>query len=504
MFQGNVYVCTLKFQSLKRDHSSSDLLWKDSLASSSKVSIAQARPFLFRPDLSMRGNFADSSFNRSSATIPLPTASAEFLSSDLRSKFQSLKRDHSSSDTSAMGRPLRLRSSRVSIAQARPFLFRPFYRKTMDDRDAWFQSLKRDHSSSDVDRIWPGLHMYRFQSLKRDHSSSDPVSRENRCIPSSVSIAQARPFLFRRSLSQRRAVFSESFNRSSATIPLPTAASRNAQAGSIELCFNRSSATIPLPTARAKSTGTRAELRFNRSSATIPLPTCAIAAIGSRPICFNRSSATIPLPTRTAPPCPRCRHRFQSLKRDHSSSDIAFCALEIVLVAKVSIAQARPFLFRRKPAALMCATASSKFQSLKRDHSSSDKTLAHDLRGRVEVSIAQARPFLFRRDIDLPAGQRVDVSIAQARPFLFRPGRSIPLYWNRACFNRSSATIPLPTRRRGYDPVREAAVSIAQARPFLFRRRRKNGRWHDAHVSIAQARPFLFRLRKGRRIWRKR
>src|SRR5579884_3954555 len=100
MFQGNVYVCTLKFQSLKRDHSSSDLLWKDSLASSSKVSIAQARPFLFRPDLSMRGNFADSSFNRSSATIPLPTASAEFLSSDLRSKFQSLKRDHSSSDRS--------------------------------------------------------------------------------------------------------------------------------------------------------------------------------------------------------------------------------------------------------------------------------------------------------------------------------------------------------------------------------------------------------------------
>src|SRR5579884_953043 len=288
MFQGNVYVCTLKFQSLKRDHSSSDLLWKDSLASSSKVSIAQARPFLFRPDLSMRGNFADSSFNRSSATIPLPTASAEFLSSDLRSKFQSLKRDHSSSDTSAMGRPLRLRSSRVSIAQARPFLFRPFYRKTMDDRDAWFQSLKRDHSSSDskqrwcecqsrrvsiaqarpflfrppgswpdpgscrrfqslkrdhsssdVDRLWHRLKwkqfqslkrdhsssdkakrrfitsfMYKFQSLKRDHSSSDPVSRENRCIPSSVSIAQARPFLFRRSLSQRRAVFSESFNRS--------------------------------------------------------------------------------------------------------------------------------------------------------------------------------------------------------------------------------------------------------------------------------------------------
>ncbi len=187
----------------------------------------------------------------------------------------------------------------VSIAQARPFLFRP--RGSRAETGTWkqFQSLKRDHSSSDkAKRRFITSFMYKFQSLKRDHSSSDPVSRENRCIPSSVSIAQARPFLFRRSLSQRRAVFSESFNRSSATIPLPTAASRNAQAGSIELCFNRSSATIPLPTARAKSTGTRAELRFNRSSATIPLPT-SFACIRNYIIhvCFNRSSATIPLPT---------------------------------------------------------------------------------------------------------------------------------------------------------------------------------------------------------------
>src|SRR5579884_4051651 len=103
MFQGNVYVCTLKFQSLKRDHSSSDLLWKDSLASSSKVSIAQARPFLFRPDLSMRGNFADSSFNRSSATIPLPTPSNAGASAS-HGAFQSLKRDHSSSDLQEVGR----------------------------------------------------------------------------------------------------------------------------------------------------------------------------------------------------------------------------------------------------------------------------------------------------------------------------------------------------------------------------------------------------------------
>src|SRR5579885_1672384 len=79
MFQGNVYVCTLKFQSLKRDHSSSDLLWKDSLASSSKVSIAQARPFLFRHerDGAPVAPALLQGFNRSSATIPLPTVLQE-------------------------------------------------------------------------------------------------------------------------------------------------------------------------------------------------------------------------------------------------------------------------------------------------------------------------------------------------------------------------------------------------------------------------------------------
>src|SRR5579883_3083315 len=274
MFQGNVYVCTLKFQSLKRDHSSSDLLWKDSLASSSKVSIAQARPFLFRPDLSMRGNFADSSFNRSSATIPLPTASAEFLSSDLRSKFQSLKRDHSSSDTSAMGRPLRLRSSRVSIAQARPFLFRPFYRKTMDDRDAWFQSLKRDHSSSDSKQRWC------------------------ECQSRRVSIAQARPFLFRPPGSWpdpgscRRF---QSLKRDHSSSDVDEVGLKPEHGNS----FNRSSATIPLPTRRSGASSLRSCTSFNRSSATIPLPTQ-----------FQGRTGAFLLP-------------FQSLKRDHSSSDEA-------------------------------------------------------------------------------------------------------------------------------------------------------------------------------------
>src|SRR5579883_832146 len=236
------------------------------------VSIAQARPFLFRLQATLVRVPVTARFNRSSATIPLPT-SRKLAGPRIVQK--------------------------VSIAQARPFLFRRGGSRAETGTWKQFQSLKRDHSSSDkAKRRFITSFMYKFQSLKRDHSSSDPVSRENRCIPSSVSIAQARPFLFRRSLSQRRAVFSESFNRSSATIPLPTAASRNAQAGSIELCFNRSSATIPLPTARAKSTGTRAELRFNRSSATIPLPT-SFACIRNYIIhvCFNRSSATIPLPT---------------------------------------------------------------------------------------------------------------------------------------------------------------------------------------------------------------
>src|SRR5579884_1157850 len=98
MFQGNVYVCTLKFQSLKRDHSSSDLLWKDSLASSSKVSIAQARPLLFRLHATLVRVPVTARFNRSSATIPLPT-SRKLAGPRIVQK--------------------------VSIAQARPFLFRP-------------------------------------------------------------------------------------------------------------------------------------------------------------------------------------------------------------------------------------------------------------------------------------------------------------------------------------------------------------------------------------------
>src|SRR5579884_1113771 len=85
-------------------------------------------------------------FNRSSATIPLPTLNISHQTVG-DCKFQSLKRDHSSSDD-------------------RKFLF--IYSAT-----ALFQSLKRDHSSSDI-KLWNGLNI-RF----------------------AVSIAQARPFLFR-------------------------------------------------------------------------------------------------------------------------------------------------------------------------------------------------------------------------------------------------------------------------------------------------------------------
>src|SRR5579883_237611 len=61
-----------------------------------------------------------------------------------------------------------------------------------------FQSLKRDHSSSDIAILFqPGLWMREFQSLKRDHSSSDLVILRKICYTERVSIAQARPFLFR-------------------------------------------------------------------------------------------------------------------------------------------------------------------------------------------------------------------------------------------------------------------------------------------------------------------
>src|SRR5579884_3469463 len=136
-------------------------------------------------------------------------------------------------------------------------------------------------------------------------------------------------------------------------------------------------------------------------------------------------------------------HQFQSLKRDHSSSDQKEAKHATVETAEVSIAQARPFLFR--PSAQRRWLKSwNAFQSLKRDHSSSDPGRRECRRKSRRVSIAQARPFLFRQRHHL-ANVEQAVSIAQARPFLFRHSDTLPAW-------------PL-----------DARVSIAQARPFLFR-----------------------------------
>src|SRR5579884_1445502 len=110
--------------------------------------------------------------------------------------FQSLKRDHSSSDLAAQFRYTGIEL--VSIAQARPFLFRLGDADTTRFAKLQFQSLKRDHSSSDAGGRTGGGTMLTFQSLKRDHSSSDWRWIQECRVPVS------------------------SFNRSSATIPLPT------------------------------------------------------------------------------------------------------------------------------------------------------------------------------------------------------------------------------------------------------------------------------------------
>ncbi len=210
-----------------------------------------------------------------------------------------------------------------------------------------------------------------FQSLKRDHSSSDDDTRLADDQAPLVSIAQARPFLFRR--------------RCLVSLAMCQAAVSIAQAR--PFLFRR---------------------RHARSF-------CGAAG------CFNRSSATIPLPTTPRP-------------------------VQTAGLAHVSIAQARPFLFRRLSAA-SGEPVVSPFQSLKRDHSSSDRFLqkgfskCHEL-----VSIAQARPFLFRRWPRLP--------VPPPSRCFNRSSATIPLPTPRAilrihkkcrCFNRSSATIPLPT-----------------------------------------------------------
>src|SRR5579885_2726290 len=208
-------------------------------------------------------------FNRSSATIPLPTQVDANAGENLE-EFQSLKRDHSSSD-----------SATISQMSSRRF-----------------QSLKRDHSSSDIAILFqPGLWMREFQSLKRDHSSSDLKRiRDGKPPPSKVSIAQARPFLFRLRLRICCSGQRKCFNRSSATIPLPTplpGVSRDVPSSG----FNRSSATIPLPTA-ARQELLRGGWMFqslkrdHSSSDAYPPPVESLSYLR-----FNRSSATIPLPT---------------------------------------------------------------------------------------------------------------------------------------------------------------------------------------------------------------
>src|SRR5579884_2813544 len=109
--------------------------------------------------------------------------------------FQSLKRDHSSSDLAAQFRYTGIEL--VSIAQARPFLFRLGDADTTRFAKLQFQSLKRDHSSSDAGGRTGGGTMLTFQSLKRDHSSSDCEKGGGFGGKGEVSIAQARPFLFR-------------------------------------------------------------------------------------------------------------------------------------------------------------------------------------------------------------------------------------------------------------------------------------------------------------------
>ncbi len=150
------------------------------------------------------------------------------LSRCAKQRFQSLKRDHSSSDGGTPGASAGRLD--VSIAQARPFLFRPHPGPSRPQDLHTFQSLKRDHSSSD-----------RF--LQKGFSKCHEL----------VSIAQARPFLFRRWPRLPVPPPSRCFNRSSATIPLPTPRAILRIHKKCR-CFNRSSATIPLPTGWAGRT----------------------------------------------------------------------------------------------------------------------------------------------------------------------------------------------------------------------------------------------------------
>ncbi len=159
------------FQSLKRDHSSSDshthFLQHYYMVCFNRSSATIPLPTLGMSPVELG---KQTSFNRSSATIPLPTLAIVCLHA-LRVMFQSLKRDHSSSDSKKPQDAIS--DENVSIAQARPFLFR-LASPVASLETRWFQSLKRDHSSSDSrkEHRFPATSKS-FQSLKRDHSSSD-------------------------------------------------------------------------------------------------------------------------------------------------------------------------------------------------------------------------------------------------------------------------------------------------------------------------------------------
>src|SRR5579885_1536674 len=135
-------------------------------------------------------------FNRSSATIPLPTRARPRAICKPTCVFQSLKRDHSSSDRTSKSDVLDYYKGFNRSSATIPLPTKGTRRQAL--ASLLFQSLKRDHSSSD-DRKF--LFIYSatalFQSLKRDHSSSDIKLWNGLNIRFAVSIAQARPFLFR-------------------------------------------------------------------------------------------------------------------------------------------------------------------------------------------------------------------------------------------------------------------------------------------------------------------
>src|SRR5579884_3686065 len=137
---------------------------------------------------------------------------------------------------------------------------------------------------------------------------------------------------------------------------------------------------------------------------------------------FNRSSATIPLPTPQRPPQ--------------------------ATAGAISIAQARPFLFQPAVWAGLTTWGAEVFQSLKRDHSSSNTHTGITWTDHTFISIAQARPFLFQ---PLPVSG-TELSHLILFQSLKRDHSSSNVardvdehHRAQVHFNRSSATIPLPT-----------------------------------------------------------